>query len=96
MRRKTALTLIGKALMLPVRERMLWMLSDRERCGCEFAPELGLDQSVVSRHLAVLERAGLVSSRRDGPRVMWGLTDPAILQALEELTELVREKEAVQ
>ena len=35
MRQTTALTRIGKALALPVRERMLWMLADRERCGCE-------------------------------------------------------------
>jgi ArsR family transcriptional regulator len=96
MRQTTALTRIGKALALPVRERMLWMLADRERCGCEFAPELGLDQSVVSRHFAVLERAGLVSSRRDGARVLWSLADPEILRVLEELSELVREKEAVQ
>ncbi len=75
---------------------MLRMLADRERCGCEFAPELGLDPSVVSRHLAILQRANLVSSRRDGARVMWSLTDPAILRVLEELSELVREKEAVQ
>ncbi|MCX6092870.1 MAG: helix-turn-helix domain-containing protein, partial [Candidatus Bipolaricaulota bacterium] len=65
-------------------------------CGCEFAPELGLDQSVVSRHFAVLERAGLVSSRRDGARVLWSLADPEILRVLEELSELVRDKEAVQ
>lgn len=95
-RKLTALALVGKALSLPLRERMLRMLADRERCGCEFAPELGLDPSVVSRHLAILQRANLVSSRRDGARVMWSLTDPAILRVLEELSELVREKEAVQ
>lgn len=95
MRKTTALTLIAKALTLPLRERMLWMLGDRERCGCEFAPELGVDPSVVSRHLAVLQRAGLVSSRRDGARVLWTLTDPAILRVLEKLTGLVREREAV-
>lgn len=94
MRETTPLTLIGKALSHPLRERMLWLLADRERCGCEFAPELGVDPSVVSRYLAVLERAGLVTSRREGVRVMWQLADAQLLGVLEQLAELTREKVA--
>jgi ArsR family transcriptional regulator len=74
---------------------MLWMLGEGELCGCEFAPRLGLDPSVVSRHLAALQRAGLIRSRREGVRLMWNLTDPGILRVLDELKELVREKEVV-
>ena len=94
MRETTALTLVGKALAHPLRERMLWMLGEGERCGCEFAPELGVDPSVVSRYLAVLERAGLVMSRREGVRVMWQLADPQLLEVLEQLAELTRAKVA--
>ncbi len=94
MRETTPLTLIGKALSHPLRERMLWLLADGERCGCEFAPQLGVDPSVVSRYLAVLERAGLVTSRREGVRVMWQLADAQLLGVLEQLAELTREKVA--
>lgn len=94
MRETTPLTLIGKALSHPLRERMLWLLADGERCGCEFAPELGIDPSVVSRALALLERAGLVTSRREGVRVMWRLADAQLLEVLEQLAELTREKVA--
>jgi len=94
MRGTTPLTLIGKALSHPLRERMLWLLADGERCGCEFAPELGVDPSIVSRYFAVLERAGLVTSRRDGVRVMWSLADTELLNVLERLTELTGEKVA--
>ena len=94
MRETTPLTLIGKALSHPLRERMLWLLADGERCGCEFAPELGVDPSIVSRYLAVLERAGLVTSRRDGVRVMWSLADPELLEVLEKLATLTRERVA--
>ena len=94
MRETTPLTLIGKALSHPLRERILWLLADGERCGCEFAPELGVDPSVVSRYLAVLERAGLVTSRREGVRVMWQLADAQLLDVLEQLAELTREKVA--
>jgi len=94
MRDETPLTLIGKALSHPLRERMVWLLADGERCGCEFAPELGVDPSIVSRYLAVLERAGLVTSRREGVRVMWSLADPQLLDVLEHLSELAGEKVA--
>jgi len=94
MRGSTPITLIGKALSHPLRERMLWLLADGERCGCEFAPELGVDPSIVSRYFAVLERAGLVTSRRDGVRVMWSLADTELLEVLEKLAELTGEKVA--
>ncbi|MFC2095667.1 ArsR/SmtB family transcription factor [Candidatus Bipolaricaulota bacterium] len=94
MRKTTPLTLIGKALAHPLRERMLWLLADGERCGCEFAPELGVDASIVSRYFALLERAGLVTSRRQGVRVMWALADPHLLDVLEQLADLTREKVA--
>ena len=94
MRDRSALTLVGKALSHPLRERMLWMLEDGERCGCEFAPELGVDPSIVSRYLGVLERAGLLTSRREGVRVMWKLANSRLLDVLEQLAELTREKVA--
>ena len=95
MRETSPLMLIGKALSHPLRERMLWLLADGERCGCEFAPELGVDPSIVSRYFSVLERAGLVTSRREGVRVMWALADPEILEVLRRLSDLTREREGV-
>ncbi|MDD5645579.1 MAG: metalloregulator ArsR/SmtB family transcription factor [Candidatus Bipolaricaulis sp.] len=92
MRSSTPLTRIGKALAHPLRERMLRLLADSELCGCEFSPLLGVDPSIVSRYLAILERAGLVASRREGVRVMWRLADPRLLQVLEELAGVVGEK----
>jgi DNA-binding transcriptional ArsR family regulator len=94
MREIASLTLVGKALSHPLRERMLWLLADGERCGCEFSPELGVDPSVVSRYLAVLERAGFVTSRREGVRVMWQLADPQLLDVLVHLAELTTQKVA--
>ena len=90
MRDSTLLTPVAKALSHPLRERMLRLLADGERCGCEFAPELSIDASVVSRSLTMLERAGLVTSRRDGVRVIWQLVDPALIDALDRLTELTK------
>ena len=86
---------IAKALASPVRVRILRILGEGERCGCEFVPLLGLDPSVVSRHLAVLYRASLVESRRDGVRILWRLASPEIPRLLRCLENLACEKEAV-
>jgi len=94
MRETSSLTLVGKALSHPLRERMLWMLGEGERCGCEFAPEVGVDASIVSRYLGTLERAGLVTSRREGVRVMWQLADPQLLDVLTQLATLTQERVA--
>ncbi len=91
MRQHTPVTRIGKALSHPLRERILRLLEDGERCGCEFAPELGVDPSTVSRSLNLLERAGLVVSRRDGVRVLWRLVNPEILGTLDRLIDLTRD-----
>lgn len=92
MRETGTLTLVGKALAHPLRERMLWMLSEGELCGCEFAPKLDVDASIVSRSLGTLERAGLVTSRREGVRVMWSIAHPQLFTILDQLAELTREK----
>ncbi|QAA76508.1 MAG: hypothetical protein BIP78_0742 [Candidatus Bipolaricaulis sibiricus] len=85
---ETALSTIGKALAHPARVELLRLLEDGERCGCEFVPLLGLDPSVVSRHLAALARAGLIVSRRDGVRIMWRLVRPDISRLLSCLANL--------
>ena len=79
---------VAKALASSARVKILQTLERGERCGCELAPLLGLDPSVVSRHLAILSRAGLVTSRREGVRVLWQLSSPAVPQLLRCLAEL--------
>ncbi|HAF70634.1 MAG: Transcriptional regulator, ArsR family [Acetothermia bacterium 64_32] len=86
---------VAKALASPVRVRILKILEEGERCGCELVPLLSLDPSVVSRHLSVLARAGLVESRRDGVRILWRLSSPEISRLLRCLESLACEKEAV-
>ena len=83
---------IAKALAHPTRVLMLQLLAEGERCGCEFAPELELDPSVVSRFMNTLARAGLVESRREGVRVLWRLAHPQIPATLSQLASLTREK----
>ncbi|MCL6450722.1 MAG: metalloregulator ArsR/SmtB family transcription factor [Acetobacteraceae bacterium] len=49
-----------------------------ERCVCEIIPAVGVDQSTVSKHLAILRGQGILSARREGRRVLYSLAHPAI------------------
>lgn len=55
-----------KALSDETRLRILGLLLHGELCVCELMAILELPQSTVSRHLAYLKNAGLVSDRRQG------------------------------
>jgi ArsR family transcriptional regulator len=51
----------------PTRLRILALLGARaELCVCDLTQALRLSQPMISRHLAQLRAAGLVSDRRDG------------------------------
>lgn len=58
------------ALSDPTRVRLIALLGEGETCVCHLVEALALAQPVVSRHLGVLRRTGLVAARRDG-RWMW-------------------------
>jgi ArsR family transcriptional regulator len=57
------------------RLQVVRLLRKGERCVCEITPALDLDQSVVSRHLSTLTRAGVLRHRRDGRRVFYQIAD---------------------
>ena len=60
------ITLLAKALSDPHRVYALMLLDEGEICHCDMAEKLGLALSTVSRHMSILEEAGLVSCRKDG------------------------------
>ena len=75
-----ALAGFAKALGHPARVRILRLLVERHECVCgTIVDEIGLAQSTVSQHLAVLKEAGLIHGDVDGPRVCYCLA-PDILR----------------
>lgn len=66
------------------RLKIVELLRGGERCVCEITPEFKLDPSVVSRHLAVLEQAGVIVSRRAGRWIHYRIADRRVLRLLEE------------
>lgn len=59
-----------------------------EKCVCEIIPALGMEQSNVSKHLAVLRERGIVEVRREGTRMFYRLTDSRILAVLQLAREI--------
>jgi len=66
---------VMKALSDPNRVRVLKLLQVGELCVCEIQKLLGLAQSTVSKHMKILEDAGLVDRRRQGTWILYSLAD---------------------
>ncbi len=60
----------------PVRLRLLCAIENRQPCVSDLWRCLGEKQAVVSQHLAVLKRAGIVRSRANGNRRIYSIADP--------------------
>lgn len=77
-----------KALSDGNRLRVVMTLKDcGELCVCQITEMLGLATPTVSRHMSVLQGAGLVKSRKDSRWVYYRLSDtfpPMLLQWLED------------
>jgi len=64
-----------KALSDRGRVKILKMLQHKVMCVCEIQEALGLAQSTASKHLKILEEAGLVTYRKEGLWVNYTLAD---------------------
>ena len=64
------------------RRQILSFLSQTALSTAELAGRFGMSAPAVSRHLSILQDAGLVSSERQGQRVMYRLNRDMLLNAL--------------
>ena len=78
-----------RALAHPVRVRALELLVQDERSVGELATALDVDLSHLSQQLAVLRRADVVATRRDGNTIYYSVQNPAVQALLETAREMV-------
>jgi len=71
-----------KALAHPARIRILEILISGEQSVQQLQEALGLGQPVVSQQLSVLRLNNIVSARKEGVRVRYGLRDPLLADLL--------------
>ena len=78
-----------QAIADPKRICIVYALHAQERNVTELAEHLELPQSTVSRHLKELLNRGMVHSRRDGPAVIYSLSDTRVIEALELMRQVL-------
>src|SRR6266567_5634593 len=71
-----------RSLAHPARIRILEVLADGERSVGELQPLVGIELSHLSQQLAVLRRARLVVSRKEGSSVFYALRDDLVAELL--------------
>ncbi|MBI9089399.1 MAG: winged helix-turn-helix transcriptional regulator [Desulfobacterium sp.] len=90
---------VMKALSDPNRVKMMKILQPRPLCVCEIKETLGIAQSTASKHLKMLEDAGLVRSFKDGLWVNYSLADgsdsPYSANMIGNLKHWLEEKEEI-
>jgi ArsR family transcriptional regulator len=80
------------ALADPKRILMLYLLNEHDINVSELAEEVGITQPAASRHLKVLRDCGIVKPVRQGPAVNYRLTDPRLIEALDLLGAVLRDR----
>jgi DNA-binding transcriptional ArsR family regulator len=74
----------------PMRIKLLDRLRDEPASVGDLQQALGASQQNVSKHLAILHAAGMVSRTKDGNRVMYAISDPSIFELCDQVCGGVR------
>jgi ArsR family transcriptional regulator, arsenate/arsenite/antimonite-responsive transcriptional repressor len=91
--------LFFSALSDRTRLRLLNLMQKDELCVCYFPEIIGTNQPKISRHLAYLRKAGLVSVRREWKWAHYRIVEPKNKRAakvLREVLEWIKEDEEMQ
>ncbi len=80
-RKQYDIAFLFKALADRTRLRLINLMGTNEVCVCFFVEVLKINQPKISRHLAYLRRAGVVSARRDGKWIHYRLVEPPDVHA---------------
>lgn len=79
----TGISELFKALSDETRTKILYLLSDEERCVCDLSDILAFSLPAISHHLRLLRTMRLVKNRREGKQVFYSLADEHIVELIE-------------
>jgi ArsR family transcriptional regulator len=74
---------ILKAIAQETRLSILELLRDGERCVCEIFPVINQEQSNVSRHLNVMQKAGILMRRKEGLKIFYSVKHLEVLSIID-------------
>jgi ArsR family transcriptional regulator len=84
---ETFFSALGDATRL----KMLKLIADEELCSCEVMAALELTQPTTSHHLGILERSGLLTSKRNGKWVFYKIANSKVHNLIHKGFSLVEE-----
>jgi ArsR family transcriptional regulator len=79
-----------KALADPTRRQILKLLREEDLAAGAIAEQFDMSWPSVSRHLAVLNSAGLVKATRRGQQLVYSLTTSVLVDIVTELADMTR------
>lgn len=79
-----------KALAQPTRLKILELLRGGERCICEIVPAINGEQSNISRHISLMQKSHLITTRKDGVKVMVKVKGPEIFEIIDKVGLLLK------
>lgn len=65
------------------RLKVLELLKEGERCGCNLLEEMKITQSTLSHHMKTLSDSSLVAVRKEGKRMYYSISDEGMKEAKE-------------
>ncbi len=80
---------ISKTLSSPIRLAILHTLRDNEKSVNELTDILGISQSNLSQHLALMRQMGILKTRKQGTSIYYSVTNPKINQACDMVREVL-------
>ena len=87
---------VGALKLLANEDRLLLLcqLAQGEMCVSDLEVQLSIRQPTLSQQLGVLRSEGVVSTRRQGKNIFYGVADPAMLEILTLLHRLYCKKDS--
>jgi DNA-binding transcriptional ArsR family regulator len=67
----------------PIRIQILLAIGEDEACVCHLEAVTGMRQAVISQHLMLLRKAGLVTPNRAGRNIFYRLENPVLLDLIQ-------------
>jgi ArsR family transcriptional regulator len=80
---------ISKTLANPIRIAIIHTLRDGEKSVNELTDILGISQSNLSQHLALMRQVGILTTRKQGTSIYYSVTNPKINQACDTVREVL-------
>jgi ArsR family transcriptional regulator, virulence genes transcriptional regulator len=83
---------VCKTLSHAKRLEILNILRNKEMNAGQIVAKMKVAKANVSQHLAVLRRAGILETRRDGTNVYYRISNPKVIKACDLMREVLLEQ----